>query len=86
MLSLRLASFGPPLKPHIRLLPTPSLVKFSILSMSRRKVKEDILGPLAQGGAHFTIQTWNCYLNEGDADPVTIEHELPFNVSTRLIE
>ncbi|KAL4532977.1 hypothetical protein Ndes2526B_g08534 [Nannochloris sp. 'desiccata'] len=54
--------------------------------MSRKKVKEDILGPLAQGGAQFTIQTWHCYLSAGDADPVTIEHELPFNISTCSIE
>jgi hypothetical protein len=54
--------------------------------MSRIKVKEETLGPLIAGGAEFVFQTWHDYLQEADAEPIAIEHELPFNSFTSLIE
>ena len=54
--------------------------------MSRVKVKEDVIGPLVEGGPQFNCQTWHDYLCEGDADPLAVEHEIPFNSFTPLIE
>jgi hypothetical protein len=54
--------------------------------MSRVKVKEEVLGPLVAKGPQFIVRTWNCYLAEGDAEPLTVEYEIPFNISTVLIE
>jgi|LakMenEpi03Aug12_release.lakeMendotaPanAssembly.Ray.scaffolds.fasta_scaffold1146426_1 hypothetical protein len=61
--------------------------QFYILIMSREKVKEEKLGP--KNGAEFTIRTWHEYLCEVDKGlqhPISVDHEIPFNISTVLIE
>ena len=54
--------------------------------MSRIKVGEQTLGPLIDGGPQYKLETWHEMLEEGDAEPLSIEIEIPFSVWTRPIK
>ena len=54
--------------------------------MSRIKVHEEKLGPIVPGGPEFVLETWHEFLFEGDVEPLSTEHEIPFNLFTRPIK
>lgn len=54
--------------------------------MSRIKVQEERVGPVVPGGPEFIVETWHEFLCESDTEPLSTEHEIPFNIFTRPIK